>query len=175
VNTEKKWFSVLDIEKQTGIPNATIRRYINNHGVHLNVKKQGKGYYLAEESIKILQEIRKLYDEGMTAQHVNDTLVERAIPMTITISEGEQKTNIHVSEALQDMQKSIDEQNQVIRSLVEQMKQQQEYIDNKLEERDKRLIAAIRESQEARKEIAASSQEKTQEKKKGWLARLFGM
>jgi DNA-binding transcriptional MerR regulator len=171
MNKEKKWFSVLDVEKETGIPNQTIRRYINNHGVYLNPKKQGKGYYLADESIKVIQEIRKLYEEGMTAQQVNDTLVERAIPMTITISEGEQKVSVHVGEALQDLKESMDEQNKVIRSLVEQVQKQQEYIDTKLEERDRRLIESLREMQEARKEIAVLSHE---EEKKGWFARVFG-
>jgi DNA-binding transcriptional MerR regulator len=172
---EKKWFSVLDVEKQTGIPNQTIRRYINNHGIYLNPKKRGKGYYLAEESVKVIQQIRKLYDEGMTAQLVNDTLHERNIPMTITISEREEKVSVQVDEALQDLKKGMDEQNEVIRSLVEQVKKQQEYIDNKLEERDKKLMAAIRETQEARKEISASQEEPKEEKKKGWIARLFGM
>lgn len=171
---EKQWFSVLDVEKQTGIPNQTIRRYISNHGVYLNPKKRGKGYYLSEESVKIIQEIRKLYDEGMTAQLVNDTLQERNIPMTITINEGEEKMSVHVSEALQDLKKGMDQQNEVIRSLVEQMKKQQEYIDNKLKERDKKLIESLRKMQEARKEIVASHEKPTEEKQKGWLARLFG-
>lgn len=165
---EKQWFSVIEVESQTGIPNQTIRRYINNHGVYLNPKKRGKGYFLSEESVKVIQEIRKLYDEGMTAQLVNDTLQERNIPMVITVSEGEQTMNIQVGEALSSMKKSIDEQNEVIRSLAEQIKKQQEYIDNRLEERDQRLIAAIRESQEARREIAAEKEEK-----KSWFARLF--
>lgn len=169
MNREKEWFSVLDIEKQTGIPNQTLRRYINNHGHHLNVKKQGKAYYLADESIKVIQEIRKLYEEGMTAQQVNDTLVERAIPMTITISDGEQKISVHVGEALQDLKESINEQNKVIRSLVEQVQKQQEYIDTKLEDRDRRLIESLREMQETKKGIASAQEEK----KKGFFARLF--
>lgn len=165
---EKQWFSVVEVESQTGIPNQTIRRYINNHGVYLNPKKRGKGYFLSEESIKVIQEIRKLYENGLTAQLVNDTLQERNIPMTITVSEGKQAMNIQVGEALNSMKKSIDEQNEVIRSLAEQMKKQQEYIDNRLEERDQRLIAAIKESQEARREIAAEK-----EKKRNWISRLF--
>lgn len=174
MDKEKKWFSVLDVEKQTSIPNQTIRRYINNHGVYLNPKKQGKGYYLTEESIKVLEEIRKLYEEGMTAQLVNDALLERNIPMTITISEGEEKVSVQVSEALQDLKKSMVEQNEVIRSLVEQMKKQQEYIDTKLEERDRKLMESLREMQESRKQIAAASHEEIkEEKKKGWLARFF--
>lgn len=171
MDKEKKWFSVLEVEKQTGIPNQTIRRYINNHGVYLNPKKQGKGYYLSDESIKVIQEIRKLYEEGMTAQLVNDTLLEKNIPMTIIVNEGEEKVSVQVSQALRDLKKSmderVDEQNEIIRSLVEQIKKQQEYIDNKLEERDQKLITAIRENQEAKQQTAISQE------KKSWVSRLF--
>jgi hypothetical protein len=172
---DKEWFSVLDVEKKTGIPNQTLRRYISVHGHHLNVKKQGKGYYLADEAVKVIQEIRKLYEGGLTSQQVNDSLVEKAIPMIVNISEGEQKVSIHVGEALQELRKTLDEQNKAIRSqnelinsLAEQIQKQQEYIDNKLEERDQKLMAAIRENQEAKKQVAVS-----QEKKKSWISRLF--
>ncbi len=165
---EKEWFNVLEVEKQTGIPNQTIRRYINNHGVYLNPKKRGKSYYLSKESIKVIQEIRKLYSEGLTAQLVNDTLQEKKLPMTITVSAGEEKVSAQISESLQNMQKSIDEQNEVIRSLAEQIKNQQEYIDCKMEERDRRLIKAMKESMEVKKQIAVS-----QEQKKSWWKKLF--
>jgi len=53
--------------------------------------------------------------------------------MTITISEGEENVSVQVSRALQDLKKDMDEQNEVIRSLVEQIQKQQEYIDNRIE------------------------------------------
>jgi len=168
---QDEWLSVIAIEKQTGIPNPTIRRYINNHGHHLNVSKKGKGYLVALDSIPVMLEIRKLYDEGKTMEQVNDTFAKRDIPMIITMSESNKEVSVNVSEALQDLQKSVNEQNEVIRSLVEQLQKQQEYIDTKLEDRDKRLIQVMRESQEAKKQIAVSQEVNT---KKGWFARIFG-
>lgn len=69
------------------------------------------------------------------------------------------------------MQKSIVEQTKVIQSLVEQIQKQQEYINNKLEEKDRRLMAGIKENEESIKQVAITNHE---EEKKGWLARLFG-
>jgi hypothetical protein len=64
------------------------------------------------------------------------------------------------------------------RELVQRLEQQQTYIDERLEQRDRKLMASIRQSQEERKEerqallqIAAAQEEK---KKKGFFARLFG-
>ncbi|MGG3495162.1 hypothetical protein ABES08_04930 [Peribacillus simplex] len=78
---------------------------------------------------------------------------------------------VNVAGAVQDMQKSIDEQTKVIQSLVEQIQKQQEYINNKLEEKDRRLMAGIKENEESIKQVAVTNHE---EEKKGWLARLFG-
>jgi polyhydroxyalkanoate synthesis regulator phasin len=53
------------------------------------------------------------------------------------------------------MQKTMDEQTKVIQSLVEQIKKQQEYI----EERDKRLILGIKENEESIKQVATANHE----------------
>lgn len=52
------------------------------------------------------------------------------------------------------------------KELLIQLKQQQDYIQNNLEERDRKLMEALRESQETRKLIAATQEE--QKKKKWW-------
>ena len=49
MNKDVEWRTVLTVEKQTKIPNATIRKVIRNHGHHLNVQKKGKSYFIASE------------------------------------------------------------------------------------------------------------------------------
>ncbi|PFD26339.1 DNA-binding protein, partial [Bacillus thuringiensis] len=51
--------------------------------------------------------------------------------------------------------------------LIEQLQKQQDYIDNKLEKRDQKLLETIREVQET-KSLTASTESK------GFFARLFG-
>ncbi|MDQ0815636.1 hypothetical protein QF033_000214 [Bacillus pumilus] len=48
------------------------------------------------------------------------------------------------------------------------MKKQQEYIQSSLLERDKKLLEAIRETQETKKLIAATEQEEKEGQKKFW-------
>ncbi|MBQ3641741.1 DUF3967 domain-containing protein, partial [bacterium] len=54
-------------------------------------------------------------------------------------------------------------------SLIEMLTKQQEYINTKLEERDRRLMESLRELQETKKQITSSEEVK----KKGFFARLF--
>lgn len=171
MNKDIKWLTVLDVEKQINIPNATIRRYIRNHGHHLNIKKKGKSYFIDSESIPIMLDIRKLYDDGMTLEQVEEALIDTGMPVTITVTADDKQVTVNVAEALQDMQKAMNEQTKVIQSLVEQIQKQQEYIDNKLEERDQRLIADIKENEETKTQVAVANQV---EEKKGWFARLLG-
>ncbi|ALS35573.1 hypothetical protein BPUM_04370 [Bacillus pumilus SAFR-032] len=42
-------------EKELQIPDTTLRRYIHQHGHHLNIKKNGKSYLVANESIPLLK------------------------------------------------------------------------------------------------------------------------
>lgn len=160
MNEDIEWLTVLDIEKQMKIPNATIRRYIRHHGHHLNIRKKGKSYFIASESISTILEIRKQYDEGKGLEQVEKTLVQKGNPVTITVTAGDNQMTVNVGEALQDMKKAMHEQNKIIESLIDQMKKQQEYIDTRLEERDRMLMAAIRENHESKKQIAVAVHEK---------------
>ncbi|MFP7737973.1 DUF3967 domain-containing protein [Priestia aryabhattai] len=76
---------------------------------------------------------------------------------------------------LDDMQKQLDKQNEFNQLLMERLEQQQKYIDEKIEKRDKQFIDAIRESQETKKLIASAlEQREKEEQNKGFFARLFG-
>ena len=158
MNTDNEWLTVLAVEKQTKIPNATIRRYIRNHGHHLNIRKKGKSYTIAPESIPIVLNIRQQYDDGKSLEQVEETLFQTGNPVTITVNADDKLMTVNVGEALQDMKKAMNEQNKIIQSLVEHMHKQQEYIDTKLEERDRKLMTAIRENQENRKQVAVTDQ-----------------
>ncbi len=56
-----------------------------------------------------------------------------------------------------------------IADVEEQQQKQTDYINNKLEERDRKLMGSIREIQEVKKEIAAA----TQEKNERWWNKIF--
>ena len=64
----------------------------------------------------------------------------------------------------------------VNRQLIEKLNEQQRYINQRLEERDRKLmesIRAIQEQKQAALETAATTEDKGT-KKRGWLSRIFG-
>jgi len=68
-----EWLTVVaEIEKETGIPDTTVRRYIRSHGHNFKLKKEGKSYLVASESVEIMKQIREWYAEGKQAKQVED-------------------------------------------------------------------------------------------------------
>lgn len=170
-NQPNEWLSVSQMEQKTNIPTVTIRRYIKQHGHHLRIKKRGKIYLMASESLPVLKIIREQYDKGKQMEDVEDVLREMNLPVTITIEDDENDNNVmNVGEVLTQLQKDMNEQKQFNQSLLEVIEQQHDYIKNRLEERDRLLIETMNQMLESRKEIASSQEEI---KPKGFFARLF--
>lgn len=71
---------------------------------------------------------------------------------------------------LGEIKKEIQELKDLNRELLQRLSEQQKYIEKRLEERDRLLMQAIRESQETKKLIAAAREEN----KKSFWSRLFG-
>ena len=166
MNKEKEWCNVVSLKRKLVFQVRQSDIY-KQSWTSFKCKQEGKRVFYRYGIHSDYVRNSKTLQERKTIQQVNDTLVERAIPMTITISEGEQKMSVHVGEALQDLKKGMDEQNKIIHSLVEQMKKQQEYIDKKLEARDQKLIETLKESMEARKQIASSKEDQRKRKASG--------
>lgn len=167
---ETEWLSVLEVEKATSIPDATIRRYIRNHGHHLNVKKKGKSYIVSNKSLPIILKIREFYGDGKGTEQVEEMLVNMGVPTVITMTDD---VTVNTGEVLRDMEKAmnaihekLEKQEAFNEQLLEALKKQQEYIDTRLEERDKNLMIALKESLETKKLIAASQE-------KSWWQKLF--
>lgn len=163
-----EWLTVVAIEKQTNIPNATLRRYIRNHGHHLNIRKKGKVYFISSESVPIILNIRQQYDDGKSQDQVENALVQKGNPVIITVIEDDKQMTVDVGETLLNLQKSVNDQNKIIQSLADQLQKQQEYITTKLDERDRMLLAAIRDNQESKKQIAAAVELKKEKTNKQW-------
>jgi hypothetical protein len=68
----------------------------------------------------------------------------------------------------------LEQQAMFNRELVQRLEQQQAYIDERLEQRDRKLMESIRQSQEERQELLQIAAAQEEQKKKGFFARLFG-
>lgn len=167
--TDNEWITVSEVSEKVNIPVETIRRYIRSHSIHLRVKKQGKKYLIHNDCITAIKQIRTFYDRGMNVDEVEQNLSDSGIPMTITIkNNNDESMTVHVADELKEIKQALREQKEFNKSLLEQMKQQQEYIKESLEKRDKLLMESLNNALETKKQIAM-----TQQKKQGFFSRLF--
>jgi hypothetical protein len=186
--SDKKWLTVTEIEQKHSVPAPTTRRYLQRHGHKLNIKKRGKSYLIDEESIEVLIKIRDLYSEGKSEKEIDDILSNMGVPTTITIEEAGKEIEVPTDKVLMDMRNELqdikefnrelldrsDRQEEFNRQLLERLDQQQTYIDKRLDERDERLMIALRKSMETQKMIAATQEQEPKKENKGFFARFFG-
>lgn len=136
--SDEKWLTVSELSEQFGIPQPTIRRYIERHGHHLHTKKHHKSYLVSSESISVLIRIREGYSEGMNSNQVETLLAASGVPTIITVNDAidhsHDRVSLNLDESLSGLGKSVtdgfkrqDEFNHMlIASLTELMQQQKE-------------------------------------------------
>ncbi|OAB42167.1 helix-turn-helix domain-containing protein [Paenibacillus antarcticus] len=83
--SDEKWLTVSEVAERFGIPQPTIRRYIERHGHHLHIRKHHKSYLIAEKSLADLVRIRESYSQGMNADQVENELAAVNAPTIIDV------------------------------------------------------------------------------------------
>ena len=61
----------------TGIPERSLRRYLERHGTLLPARRQGRTLQVATEALPVLRRMRELYDSGMSAESSGGDTVAR--------------------------------------------------------------------------------------------------
>lgn len=158
---DDQWHTVAEAGESLGIPTGTIRRYLRTHGQHLKARKYHKKYQIHDDSIQTIQMIRDLYGKGKSQDEIDRILDQKGITRTITVEPIE-------DDRLDLIMDKLDKQDQMMAMMAEQIQKQNEYIKQSIDARDQRLIEAIRESLEARKQIASAEEEK-----RSFWSRLF--
>lgn len=171
-----KYLSIAEIAELADIPNSTCRRYLASFESFFLVKGGSRLKKYEISSVDILKRIKQLYDEGMDTTEIHSVLVNE-FPLVIDNEKQEQKEKatttpgLATSEDIAEIKKALEQQQQFNEMLVKKLDEQNTYIKDSLDRRDKELIKSIREIQEA-KQLTAASEEKPE--KKGFFKRLFG-
>jgi DNA-binding transcriptional MerR regulator len=119
-----EWLTVTQLEKETGIPTPTIRRYIRQHGFYLLMKKKHKSYLIARESIDTLHHIRDMYGQGMNVEQVNESLIATGATMTITMNDEDGVTSVQVGEVLSELKGMMFEQMTIMAGEIHKLRQE---------------------------------------------------
>ena len=169
VQPEKDYTSE-ELAKKLGVATATLRKYnfyFSKVGVHFK-KEKGKLIY-TEEDMKLFRKLIKMKETSgisletcvaelskdfKTVVDVSDSVSE-VVPTVTTPSQQPKQ---------QDMQEKLMEQ---MEEHSKQIKEMKEYIDTRLDKRDKQMMEVVRQLQEM----------KTEHNRRGflnWLKRIFG-
>lgn len=163
----QEWFAVSDLVSKFEVSENTLKRYIRRHEDFLVVKQGNRGkYYIYHDSLKVLKLIKKLYGDNKNEIEVNEYLEENGIAMVINVSDEENNDNrdetLSVNmvdmvktwnERFDQLEKINHEQNEELKLLKEVVQKQTEYIDHRLNERDRNFMESIRALQEERKSM----------------------
>lgn len=199
MNSDKtgREYATKDISNIVGIAPPTVRKYsqaLEKAGYSFIKNENGFRIY-SDKDIFAFNEIKSMSKKsGMPVEKIAEMIVfnqrqeiqhEATNDIVEIIQAENEKTSDIVQydsrynelmeklsklDMLDDIVKKMQELKADNKALAEQMKQQQEYIDRRLEARDKLLLEAIRESQQARLEAGATTEQK---KKPGFFTRWF--
>ena len=149
------------VSKVLGVQSSTIRKYcalMQKYGYEFNKNSVGHRVFYTKD-ISIIKEIVELKNSGsLTLTDAVRTILNLDIA---DITDIESMPSLSYEKLLKEFEEFKNQQMEFNKRLLEQLEKQEDYIKNSINERDLKLIAAIKESIETRKQIA-------EEKRKSW-------
>ena len=149
------------VSKVLGVQSSTIRKYcalMQKYGYEFNKNSVGHRVFYKKD-ILIIKEIVELKNSGsLTLTDAVRTILNLDIA---DITDIESMPSLSYEKILKEFEEFKNQQMEFNKKLLEQLEKQEDYIKNSINERDLKLIAAIKESIETRKQIA-------EERRKSW-------
>lgn len=167
-----------DVCTLLGIKESTLRKYaliLQDAGYHFEVNGKGQRAYYDRDVTVLRRFIDVKKSPDMTLEQSANAVMTWVEQSNMSLSVMPKNNNDErYNEDIKELKEMINQQNTLILELMKRLDQQQTYIDNRLEERDKRLMESLRDSQEVKHQLLQLAASHEEEKKKGFLARLFG-
>lgn len=164
--------SVAELAKQAQVPESTTRRYLTRFEPFFRYEDRARGRRYAPESVAIITFIQNLYSENRMEAEEIERVLQKQFPYAVFTEDSPATTQPPLTPIVAtkaDLDVVLDEVRAVrdeMMSLREENAVLHRMLDERLNERDKRLMEAMQLMMETRKEIAASTEE--QSKKKRW-------
>jgi len=198
-NYSKVYYSPSDLIAMLAIKESTLRKYayqLERAGWSFGKNDQGHRQYSDKDIMAIRRLISAKVNTSMTLEQAANELVPIlkgegiAVPVTANQTQSDQHNGdmAALSKRIDEQTELINKQTEFIKLLSERLEERDTYIQKKFEEQDKRLMdrdnrlmEGIRMLQEQREEqnesmklIAAATNKLEEQKKQGFIARLFG-
>ncbi|MFC7686062.1 MerR family transcriptional regulator [Ureibacillus sp. GCM10028918] len=172
--SEELIYNTATVSKILSIHEKTLRRYctlMQNYNYNFQKNRNGHRLYY-QQDIEIIKRIIHL-------KNSSSLTLEQAVKVTLGLdvdSEEEKVNNESTSsdfdynQLLTEFTTFKNDQMEFNKKLLEQLIKQEHYIKNSIEERDKKLMFAMKESMETRRQLAAAAEaeRESEQKKKIW-------
>lgn len=177
----KEWMNINELAERTLIPDTTVRRYISKFSTYFVSKGGARSKRYEDSGVKVLIRIKQLYDDGFESDEVDRVLRKDFAVVVDGDNEQEQaeKAVVPTLATVEDIAKIMDalkQQQDFNKLLIEKLAEQDRYIKESMEKRDKQLLDSLRAIQDEKlaiAESAASDETKKEEKKPSFFSRLF--
>ncbi|MDH8003269.1 DUF3967 domain-containing protein [Bacillus cereus] len=174
---QKDWLSAEEVAKEIKVSAMTIKRNCQTYDSFLKFQQGEKNKYLIHrECIPVFQFIAKMRNKrNLQTKQIIELLSKERFPEYIDIEPIQTTEQTQVGQgvvAVQELDRIVTErvseqlkkyEESLKEWLIEQQKQQQDFqkaMIQRMDERDQKLMAMIRENQETKKLIAATQQKK---------------
>jgi len=169
-------YDATTVSKILGVQESTLRKYcllMQKYNFEFNKNSVGHRIFYKKD-IEVIKRIIDLKNaSSLTLDQAVKTILDSDINDIDDITDITSISNPDLSKILDEFKEYKKEQMQFNKEqmefnkkLIEQLEKQDHYIKNKLEERDKKLMLALKESMESRKEMAAAIEEVKEERNK---------
>lgn len=180
-------YSTKDIANMTDIAESTVRKYsqlLEKQGYVFNRNVSGNRIF-TEQDVKVFLEFKKGPKNEKSVEEIALDIATKYITKPDTskedVSDNTQSDQLFERDMLVDLVEKVnvltdmnEKQTKFNEELLKRLDQQQKYIDDRMNERDKRLIESLRESQEERQALLQIAAAQEEDKKKGFFSRIFG-
>ncbi|MDN4495263.1 MerR family transcriptional regulator [Ureibacillus aquaedulcis] len=161
------------VSKIVGVPERTLRNYcsfMQDHHYDFQKNKNGHRIYYKKD-VEIIKKIIDLKtSNSLTMQQAVSEILGTTVEELKESPPKKSKEKMDIHHLLEEFSTFKNEQMEFNKKLLEQLIKQEHYIKNSIEERDKKLMYAMKESMETRRQLAAAAEtEREREtKKKVW-------
>jgi DNA-binding transcriptional MerR regulator len=163
-------YSPEDICKMFGIKDSTLRKYaglLSKHGYKFHSNEKGHRAYFDRDVAVIRRLIEIKESPDMTLEHAVHAVMAWVDTSDITVNVTEiDKLNKRHNKRYEELEKKLDEQNELIRALINRLEERES-------QRDQMLMQNMREIQETKQLLLASKEDEEKQEEKGFFARLF--
>ncbi|OZU88722.1 hypothetical protein CIL03_10565 [Virgibacillus indicus] len=175
--TTEKAYSTSEIAVMLGIAVPTARKYarqMETSGYEI-LKSKSNARLFVEKDIMALRYLKELREKSnVTVEQAANIVLERFDTETIqTVTPSDTPDTKQYSKQYDELKELIVHQSERMEELHKIMEKQHEYIQFRLNERDKLLMKTITERLETQKLIAAAEAEEKENEKKSFFSRLF--